>query len=135
MDLIFQRIGDNLMARVTGPLQFRLLLQPLVAILFAVRAGLADARTGKPPYLWGLLSHPAQRRVMLDQGWKSIWRVFVLAVVLDAVYQFIVDRFVYPGEALLVAVLLALVPYLTVRGLVTRAAQRGRGARGPGHQR
>jgi hypothetical protein len=29
-------------------------------------------------------------------------------------------RFVYPGEALITAVLLAIVPYLTLRGLVTR---------------
>jgi hypothetical protein len=46
--------------------------------------------------------------------------VFVLAVVLDVVYQIVVSRFVYPGEALVVAVMLAIVPYLILRGAVTR---------------
>jgi tryptophan-rich sensory protein len=57
---------------------------------------------------------------MLKDGWKSVGKVFVLALVLDVVYQIIVMRFVYPGEALITAVLLAIVPYLTLRGLVTR---------------
>ena len=57
---------------------------------------------------------------MLKDGWKSVGKVFVLALILDVVYQIIVMRFVYPGEALITAVLLAIVPYLTLRGLVTR---------------
>ena len=39
------------------------------------------------------------------------------------VYQIIVARFVYPGEVVIVALLLAIVPYLLVRGLVTRIAR------------
>lgn len=31
-------------------------------------------------------------------GWKSIGRVFVLALVLDVVYQIIAEHFVYPGS-------------------------------------
>jgi hypothetical protein len=31
-----------------------------------------------------------------------------------------VQRFVYPGEVILVAFMLAIVPYLLLRGLVTR---------------
>ena len=60
---------------------------------------------------------------MLRDGWKSVGKVFVLALVLDAVYQVMVLRFVYPGEALVVALLLAIVPYLVLRGLVTRLAR------------
>jgi hypothetical protein len=54
--------------------------------------------------------------------------VFVLAQVLDVVYQIIATRFVYPGEALVTAVLLAIVPYLVMRGLVTRIARTRREA-------
>ena len=36
----------------------------------------------------------------------------MLAVVLDVVYQIIAEHFVYPGEAITVAIVLALVPYL-----------------------
>jgi len=50
----------------------------------------------------------------------------VLAVVLDAIYQIIVSRFVYPGEAIVVAFVLAIVPYVILR-LVTRLARSKRG--------
>jgi hypothetical protein len=57
---------------------------------------------------------------MLRSGWKSIGTVFVLALILDVVYQIVATPFVYPGQAIITAVLLAIVPYLVLRGLVTR---------------
>jgi hypothetical protein len=121
MEEFFARVWENLVARVTGPMSFRLLLQPTVAIIMAVRAGLEDARTGRPPYNWAILTaDPAQRRELLRSGWKSIGKVFCLAVVLDIVYQIIALRWVYPGETLLVAFLLACVPYLLIRGPLDR---------------
>jgi hypothetical protein len=124
MDHMWMRIGDNLVARVSGPLKFRLVLQPLMAAIFAIRSGLADARAGKPPYFWALLWDRGQREDMLKDGWKSVGKVFILALVLDVVYQIIVQRFVYPGEAVIVASILAILPYLILRGLVTRLARR-----------
>jgi hypothetical protein len=104
-------------------MKFRLVLQPLMSSFFAIRSGLADAKAGKPPYFWALLSNPGRRAEMMKDGWKSVGRVFILALVLDVVYQVIVLRFVYPGEAIIVAVILAIVPYLILRGLVTRLAR------------
>ncbi len=124
MDAFWERVGSQLIARVSGPMKFRLVLQPLMATFFAVRAGLADAKAGKSPYFWGLLSDSGNREEMIKDGWKSISRVFILAVVLDVVYQLIVIHFVYVGEALIVAFVLAIVPYLIVRGPVTRLARR-----------
>jgi hypothetical protein len=124
MDNIWVRFSTQLLARVSGPMKFRLVLQPAMAAFFAIRAGLADARAGKTPYFWCLLSDPSQRADMIKDGWKSISRVFILAVVLDVVYQIIVLRFVYPGEALMVAIILAILPYLILRGSVTRLARR-----------
>jgi hypothetical protein len=123
MDDIWMRIVENLSDRVTGPMKFRLLLQPVMASIFAIMSGLKDARVGNPPYFWALLTEPAHRAEMLRDGWKSVGKVFVLAIVLDVVYQIIVQRFVYPGEALIVAFILAIVPYLILRGLVTRIAR------------
>jgi len=57
---------------------------------------------------------------MVRDGWKSVGKVFVLAMVLDIVFQIRVLGTVYPGEVILVAFLLAIVPYLLLRGLVTR---------------
>ncbi|MCZ7558680.1 MAG: hypothetical protein M5U30_00325 [Burkholderiaceae bacterium] len=120
MDDIWMRFVENLNDRIGGPMKFRGLLQPLMACFFAIRSGLKDACEGKPPYFWALFTQPAHRAEMLRDGWKSVGRVFLLALLLDVVYQLIVQRFVYPGEALWVAFVLAIVPYLVVRGLVNR---------------
>lgn len=126
MDHLFARVGEQLLARVTGPMKFRLVLQPAMAIFFAVRGGLKDAREGNPPYFWGLFTDRGEREAMLKNGWKSVGKVFILAVVLDAIYQFIELRWFYPGEAAIVAIILAIVPYLLVRGPVNRIARRSR---------
>jgi hypothetical protein len=123
MDEIWTRIVDNLIGRVSGPMKFRVFLQPVMATIFAVLAGLKDAKAGKPPYFWGLFTNTGHRVEMVKDGWKSVGKVFLLALVLDIVYQIVVQRFVYPGETLIVALLLAIVPYLIVRGLVTRIAR------------
>jgi hypothetical protein len=121
---IWMRIQEDLMDRVSGPLKFRLVLQPLMAVAYAIFAGLKDAKAGKPPYFWALFSDPANRVEMMKDGWKSVGKVFVLALVLDVAYQIYVLHFVYLGEAIIVAVVLAIVPYLILRGMVTRLARR-----------
>lgn len=120
---ILNRIAEDLIDRVTGPLHFRVYLQPFIALVFATISGIKDAREGNPPYFWSLFTEPEQRREMLRDGWKSVGKVFILAVVLDVVYQIAVEHFVYPGETIIVALLLAIVPYLIFRGLVTRVAK------------
>jgi hypothetical protein len=124
MDNMWVRFSTQLLARVSGPMKFRLVLQPCMAAFFAIRSGLADARAGKTPYFWCLLSDPGQREDMIKDGWKSVGRVFILALVLDAVYQLIELHFIYIGEMIIVAFVLAILPYLILRGLVTRAARR-----------
>ena len=124
MDDMWTRVADDLAARVTGPMKFRLVLQPAMAAFFAIRSGLADARAAKPPYFWCLVSDSAHCVDLIKDGWKSVGRVFILALILDVVYQIIVLRFVYPGEAIIVAFVLAIMPYLILRGLVTRLVRR-----------
>ena len=75
------------------------------------------------PYFWCLLTDTGERASKIKDGWKSVGRVFLLALLLDVVYQMIVLRFVYVGEAIIVAVVLAIVPYLLIRGPVTRLAR------------
>ena len=50
-------------------------------------------------------------------------KVFVLATILDVVYQLIVHRGVYILELLITAVTLAIIPYVLVRGPVNRIAK------------
>jgi hypothetical protein len=116
----FLRVYTNLLDRISGPLHLRLLIQPLMAVILASIAGVSDARAGKTPYFWGLINDPAHRREMLANGWHSVGKLFVVALVLDCLYQYIALRFIWPGEAIIVAIVLAIFPYLLVRGAVTR---------------
>src|SRR5262249_40120880 len=107
---------------------FRLILQPLMASLLALLAGLKDAREGRPPYFWTVLTDPGQRFELLREGWRSIARVFILAVIIDLIYEWVVGRWFYPLETLIVAIVLAVVPYLVLRGPANRIARRWRRA-------
>lgn len=120
MDEIIERVWENILARPNGPLHYRLLIQPIMASILAIRSGLNDAREGRPAFLWAAITNAAYRPALLRQGWKDIGKVFALAVVLDAVDQLIVQRGVYVLELLIVATSLAIVPYVLIRGPVSR---------------
>jgi len=117
---ILDRGVEQLLGRASGPLHFRLVMQPVMASILAIRAGLKDAREGQPAFFWAILTDPAERRRLLHSGWKDIGKVFVLALVLDTVYQLIVLRAFHVVQMLIVAVVLAIVPYLLFRGPTTR---------------
>ncbi len=114
------RIWTDLVGRVTGPLTLRLILQPAMALIFAFRDGRKDAREGLPPHFYGFFIDPANRRERMREGLKAMGRVLVMAVVMDVIYQLIVFRWVYPVEVLLVAFILAILPYLLLRGPFNR---------------
>ena len=124
MEDFLARLYDGIVARLHGPMKFRLVIQPLVAAIFAIRAGLADARTGRPAFLWGLFTHPEQRGTMLKSGFKDVAKVFTMATVMDLIYQFIIDRHVHVVSALILAAVLCFIPYLLLRGPVNRLARR-----------
>jgi hypothetical protein len=123
MEEIWQRYIENLFARLDGPLHFRLIVQPTMAAIFAVIDGVKDAKLGKPAYFWDVVTSPEHRRELIDGAWKRIGKIFILAVILDVIYQLKVARWVYPGETLTVAILLAVVPYLLLRGPINRILQ------------
>jgi hypothetical protein len=123
MNDILERVWQNLGARLTGPMHLRLILQPAVATILAVRAGLRDAHQDRAPFLWAVLWNPAHRRELLRQGWKDVGKVFILATILDVIYQLIVHRGVYVLELLITAVTLGIVPYVLLRGPISRIAK------------
>ncbi len=119
---VWNRFIENLFSRLDGPLHFRFIMQPLMAITFAVIDGIKDAKMGRPAYFWAMVKNPDQRRELMRIGWKRIAKIFILAVILDVIYQIKVYHWFYPGETLTVAILLAIVPYLLVRGPADRLA-------------
>jgi hypothetical protein len=125
MDDITLRFWHDMIDRLSGPMSFRLVLQPTVAAILAIKAGISDARTGRPLYFYSMLTDsPERRRRRLAEGFHDVLKVFGLAIVLDCVYQVIVHRWIYPIEALLVAFVLACLPYLLIRGPANRIARR-----------
>lgn len=95
------RTASQLAGRVEGPFTFRFVLQPITAIVLGVRA----AR----------LHHDSWRDV-----WTDIGRLCVVAVVIDAIYQALMFGWFYPGQAVLMAEVLAVAPYLITRSIARR---------------
>jgi hypothetical protein len=120
---IVVRGWEDFVHRSTGPMKFRFLIQPAVAILMAIRAGLKDAREGRPAFLWAVICNTGHRRELLRQVWKDVGKVFIVALILDLIYQIAVQEGVYALEWLLTAAILALVPYVLVHGPVSRIAR------------
>jgi hypothetical protein len=114
---------EQLHARLSGPLHFRLVVMPTVVTLLALRADWKDAREGRPAFLGAFITDPVERRRLFRIALKDVGRVFLMAIVLDSTYQVMVYRWVYPGQLLTVAVFCAVVPYVLVRGPITRAAR------------
>ena len=115
---------QEIVSRPEGPMAFRFYIQPLVAIGLAVRDGIKDAHEGRPAYFWALFTDRSGRRERMRDGWRAIWKVFIVALLLDTIYQLIVLKGLTPIEGLLIAVMLAIVPYVLIRGPVNRIARR-----------
>src|SRR5579863_3241105 len=49
------RLWTDVLDRPGGPMTFRFILQPTMAILAALRDGIHDARVGRRPYFWALI--------------------------------------------------------------------------------
>src|SRR5262245_53966904 len=120
------QMWQEIVARPYGPMAFRFYMQPLMATFFAVRDGLKDARAGKPAYAWAFFTDPEHREERLLETWRSVGKIFILALVLDLVYDLLVLRGLRPIQTVLVATALAIVPYVLLRGPVNRIAKHSR---------
>jgi hypothetical protein len=117
---ILSRVWTDLMERPSGPLAFRFLLQPTMAAALAVRDGIRDAREGNSPYFWSVVFDKGNRAAHMREGLAATGKIISLAILLDAVYQIMILKRFYPGEALIVALTLGFLPYLCLRGPVAR---------------
>jgi len=117
---LLSRTVDDLLGRAGGPLRFRLVFMPTVVVFLAIRAHLKDVREGKPVLVGAFFTSPTERRRLLRSAFKDVGRVFIVACVLDTTYQLLVLRAFHPIQMLIVAVVCAVVPYVLVRGPLTR---------------
>jgi hypothetical protein len=116
---VIERLWHDLIQRPDEPMRFRFILQPVMAAMVAIRDGLNDVRAGRTPYFWRALGV-----TRLREGLNATPRIILLGIVMDAIYQIIVLGRFYPGEAVIIALVLAFVPYLLIRGPAARIARR-----------
>jgi len=118
------RAVEQLLGRSSGPLHLRLIIQPVIASIIAIKAGLRDARQGYAPFFWTFLTKETERRRLVKSGWTDIGKIFVAAFMIDTAYQIFVLGAFYILQALIVAVVVAVVPYVVLRSLVDRFSGR-----------
>jgi hypothetical protein len=91
--------------------------------MFGIRDGIQDARTGRSPYFWTVLTDQHERKARLQEGLAATAKIIGLGFILDAIYQYLKLGTFYPGEAVIIVIVLAFVPYLLVRGPAARVAR------------
>jgi hypothetical protein len=123
VDDLLTRFWSDLAARVHGPFSFRFVLQPLMALVYATRDGIVDARQGRPPYFWTIFTRPGERWDRLREGGKAVARVIALGVLMDVVYQLLIFHRIYVPQLIVIVLALAFVPYVIFRGPVNRIAR------------
>jgi hypothetical protein len=109
-------------ARVVGPMSFRFILQPAIAIILGIRDGLMDARAGLPPFIYDLVFRPKNRKRQLRSASNRLLTPIIVATVLDAIAQYLLFKHVRPLYALLVGTFVMGLPYALARGLTNRIA-------------
>jgi len=117
------RIWQNLLERWGAPMNFRFVLQPVMATIAALLDGLKDARTGRPPFLETIITNPAKRAGRMQEAVIATARIILLGLVMDTIYQVMEFKTFHPAEAVIIALLLAFVPYVVLRGIIARIAR------------
>jgi hypothetical protein len=123
LEFITTRAG-HLIDRLGGPLNFRLVVMPLVVSVLAARAGYRDARQNKPAYVPAIFRNAGGRLELLRSAAIDVGKIFIVALVLDSIYQVMVLREFYVSQLLFVAMVSAIVPYLVVRSLAALLLRR-----------
>ena len=120
MNEVLERVVEGIVARVTGPMSMRFLLQPIAAILVGIRDGRLDARAGTPPYIFDLVFRPEGRRRALSSALQTLLIPMTVGTILDAIAQYLIFQRVHILPAMLVGAFVMGVPYSLARGISNR---------------
>jgi len=120
---VHQRFWADIFGRLSGPMTFRVYLQPTLGFVAAWRDGMKDLRAGHKAFFWTALWDRTQHSGRLREGAFSTSRIALIGFVMDTIYQLrVFDRF-YPAEAVMIVLLLAVLPYFIFRWIVERVAR------------
>jgi hypothetical protein len=106
--------------RLTGPLGFRFIVQPIAATLLGIRDGRRDVEAGEPPYLLNILLHPEKRWRLWRGSLRAMLIPVLIGIILDGIAQSMIFSVLRPGQAILVGAILIGLPYISARGLINR---------------
>jgi len=118
------RFFEDIPKRLAGPGRLRFVFQPAMAIFLGWRAGHKDARTGRPPFLHGLLLHREHRAAVVRETLEGVAVLVLMGILLDSVFQWVLLGTSYPGAALVVGPVLITVPYAAARALAGAVARK-----------
>jgi hypothetical protein len=120
---VHQRFWSDIFGRISGPMTFRFFLQPTMALIAAIPDGLRDAREGHAHFFWTAHGDDSVKHGRLREGLYATARILLLGLSMDMIYQYkVFDQF-YPVEAVLFALVLAVIPYFIWRWIVERLAR------------
>jgi hypothetical protein len=95
-----------------------------MARIFATCDDIKNASTGRSPCFRTITTRPAKRGVRLREGFAATWKIIAMAPLIGTFYQFVEFATFYPGESTIVAILVAIIPYLLIGGPTVRIARR-----------
>src|SRR5947208_13316405 len=107
----WQTIGDSL----AGKAKFRLILQPAMAILLGFRLGIADAKDGRMPFIRRLATSSGERWKVFKHSFREALLPLALALIVDAIVQYLLLHSIRPVAALVVGLLLVWLPFVVLR--------------------
>ncbi|HRI86521.1 MAG TPA: hypothetical protein PK536_13845 [Ignavibacteria bacterium] len=105
--------------RLSGPGSLRFILQPLISAFFGIKDGITDAKLGNDPFLISLFNSD-DRKAKIKEAVKSVGKVFIIAIILDVIFYYIISGTFAPLQSLLIGTTLVFIPYSIARGLANR---------------
>jgi hypothetical protein len=120
MSTFLDKILEGIVARVVGPMSFRFMLQPLVALLLGIRDGRMDAKAGTPAFIVDLVHNPENRKKNFASAAKSLMKPVIVGTVIDLIAQYLIFQHVRLIPAAIVGVLVMAIPYSLARGISNR---------------
>jgi hypothetical protein len=115
-------IFERFVARFTGPMNLRFIVQPAMAILLGIRDGIHDSKEGEIPFLWALCTRREGRKDQLKKAIKRLTIPLAIAIVLDGIVQYLLFQRVRVLGAVIIGTAIMGLPYSIAREITNRIA-------------
>jgi Na+/H+-translocating membrane pyrophosphatase len=113
---------ERLVARFTGPMHIRFIVQPVMAAILGIRDGIRDAKEGQTPFLCELCTRPESRSPQLKKALRRLIIPLPIAIILDAIVQYMLFRRVRVLGAVILGTAIMGLPYSLAREISNRVA-------------